>query len=344
MSISGRVDGAPDVYFVPKYVAAASIAEHGEPLHVNAFDGAWRMPLIVRPLADGSADAITPTFSGIYASPELSVRDVRQAWSKTIAELRERRIISLVVRGSAAVPQAAGLPGLQPVSTGRPTIVLDLTDDAAAWNGLRSTCRTRIRKAEKSGYTGRVRATAPSDLESGSDFRTLYEGTMQRVGADPVYYFADAYYAALLQALGSNLLMSEVIDGDGRVVSACLLMRHAGRMHYHLAGSRPDDARRGTNNLMMWLGIRYAIAENLHHFHIGAGATSRDGVFRFKATFGGREATYDVSGAVLDEKRYDELVRLRAENCGVAVDELAATGFFPAYRAGQPVTQPRSST
>jgi hypothetical protein len=344
LSTIDRGDGAPDAYFLPGYVAAASIAENGEPAHIDAYDGAWQMPLIVRRLADGVSDAITPTFSGIYASPELSADDRARAWSAGVEEMRQRGIISLVVRGSACVPQATDLPGLRPISIDRPTIVLDLADHGTAWDGLRSTCRTRIRKAEKSGYSGRVRKSTPSDLVPGSDFRRLYEQTMHRVQADPVYFFPDTYYEALFGALGPALLISEVVDSYGEVVSACLLIQHGGRMHYHLAGSRREDARAGTNNLMMWLGIRFAIDKGLKHFHLGAGATARDSVFRFKATFGGREAAYDVSGAVIDEQRYGERVGRRAQECGVTVEVLEGAGFFPAYRAAPPASQPKSST
>jgi hypothetical protein len=73
------------------------------------------------------------------------------------------------------------------------------------------------------------------------------------------------------------------------------------------------------------------------HFHLGAGAAGRDGVFRFKSTFGGREETYDVSGLVVDDERYQHQLRRRAQECGVSSDELLASGFFPAYRAGTPV-------
>ena len=344
LSTIARAEDPPDIYFDPDYVRAACIAESGESLHLDAHDGAWRMPLIVRSLGDGLADAITPTFSGIYASPGLSADDIQQAWKKSIEGLREHGIISLVVRSSPAVPQATPLSGLRPISTERPTIVLDLSNDASAWDGMRSSCRSRIRKAEKSGYVGRVRPAALADLMQGGNFRELYESTMVRVGADPLYLFSDTYFTALIEGLGPSLLMAEVLDQGGEVVSACLLMRHAGRIHYHLAGSRPEDARMGSNNLMMWSGIRFAIGDGMSHFHIGAGASARDGIFRFKATFGGREAMYDVSGMVIDDERYRERVEARADECDVKAEELMEEGYFPAYRAGTPKDHPRSST
>ncbi|MFZ0142433.1 MAG: GNAT family N-acetyltransferase [Aeromicrobium sp.] len=337
MSITARADGPPDVYFAPEYGRAASIADQGEWLHVEAHDGAWRMPLIVRTLADGGRDAITPTFSGVYASSAMTSEQVQDAWATTIEDLRRRGVISVVVRGSPHVRQATRLGGLRPISTGRPTIVLDLSDEASSWDGLRSSCRSRIRKAQKNGYTGDVRPVDRADLEPGGDFRRLYDLTMERIGADPLYLFDDSYYAALLDGLGPNLLLAEARDQDGAVASACLLMRHDQLLHYHLAGSRPDDARMGSNNLMMWTAIQFAVEQGLDQFHIGAGAAGRDSVFRFKSTFGGREATYDVSGLVVDDASYQEQVRSRAQECGVTVDALLASGFFPAYRAGSPV-------
>jgi serine/alanine adding enzyme len=337
LSTTDRAEGPPDVYFLPDYVRAASIAEHGESLYVDAHNGAWRMPLIIRRLDHGLVDAITPTFSGIYASPGLSPDQIQEAWQHSVDRLRERGVVSLVVRGSPVVPQATSVPGLRSISSGRPTVVLDLTDDAAAWDGMKSSCRSRIRKAEKNGYTGELRPAALPDVMPGGDFRDLYEATMDRIGADPLYHFGDDYYAELLAGLGANLLLAEVRDRSGVVVSSCLLMRHGPRLHYHLAGSRPEDARLGSNNLMMWSGIRFAIADGLGHFHVGAGVAGRDGVYRFKTTFGGREAAYDVSGLAINDKGYEDQVLARAKECGVTADELEASGFFPAYRAGTPV-------
>lgn len=291
------------------------------------------MPLIVRTLADGGKDAITPTFSGIYASTSLTTEQVLDSWTTTVDRLRDLGIISLVVRGSPVVSLQTSLPGLRSISSGRPTVVLDLSDDAAAWQGLRSSCRSRIRKAEKNGYVGDVRQADLPDVMPGGAFRNLYEETMERIGADPLYHFGDDYYTELFAGLGSNLLLVEVRDHDGAVVSSCLLMRHEGRLHYHLAGSAPDDARMGSNNLMMWSGIQFAIARGLSHFHIGAGVSGREGVYRFKTTFGGREAPYDVSGMVIDEEGYQNQVLARAKKCDVTADELLAAGFFPAYRA-----------
>ena len=339
MSITGHAEEPPDVYFLAAYGRAASIADGGEWLLLEAHDGGWRVPLIVRTLADGAKDAISPTFSGIYAAPSLSSAHVREAWTAAVDSLRDHGIISLVVRGSPLVPQATPLAGLRSISSGRPTIVLDLTDEVSAWDGMKSSCRSKIRKALRNGYTGEVRPATAPDLAPGGDFRRLYEFTMERRGADPLYFFGDNYYTALVNGLGSNLLLAEVRNPGGVVISSTLLMRHGQRLHYHLAGSALDDARMGSNNLMMWTATQFAIAQGLSQFHLGAGVAGRDGVFRFKSSFGGRELEYDVSGMIIDGERYQAHVQNRAKECDTTIGALLSSDFFPAYRAGTRQTE-----
>ena len=327
---------APDVYFLSGYGRAASVADGGEWVLIEAFDGAWRVPLIIRTLPGGAKDAISPTFSGVYASPSLSSLQIQKAWSATVNCLRELSVISVVLRSSPLLPQATQYPGTRSVSRGRPTIVLELTDDESAWGDMESSCRNKTRKALKNGYTGEVRQAAGQDLTPDGDFRHVYERTMQRVAAAPLYFFSDSYYRELLDGLGSNLLIAEVRDPEGVVVSATLLMRHAQRLHYHLAGSDVDGARMGSNNLMLWTATQFAIAQGLRQFHLGAGVGVRDDLFKFKRSFGGRELEYDVSGLIIDDELYLAQVQNRAKACDITADTLSASNFFPAYRVGAP--------
>jgi serine/alanine adding enzyme len=338
---------SPDVYFLPGYGQAASLADDGEWILLEAFDGAWQVPLIMRTLADGARDAISPYgYSGVYASPSLSAAQIGQAWSATIERLRKLGVISVLLRHSPlvtqapempempAMPEMPEMPGMIPVLRGHPTIVLEPADSDSAWSGLAGTCRTRIRKAIKNGYTSDVRQASSEDLAPFSDFRRLYEGTMARLDAAPLYFFSDQYYKGLLESLSSNLLIAEVRDAAGVPVSSALLMRHGHMLHYHLAGSSPDDARLGTNNLMMWTATQFAVGQGLRQFHLGGGLRGRDGLFHFKHTFGGRELEYSVSGLIVDDEPYRTHTQNRATECGITADALSASGFFPAYRGG----------
>jgi hypothetical protein len=97
---------SPDVYFLPGYGRAASVADGGEWVLLETFDGSWQVPLILRTLVDGAKDAISPYgYSGLYASPSLSSAQVQEAWSATVSCLRKLGVISALIRHSPLVPQ-----------------------------------------------------------------------------------------------------------------------------------------------------------------------------------------------------------------------------------------------
>jgi hypothetical protein len=326
---------SPDVYFLAGYGRAAAMSKNGEWVLLEAFDGAWQLPLILRTVGDGARDACSPYgYSGVYASPDLSSQQIKQAWSGTLDTLRAMGVISVLLRHSPLVPQAPGLRGLRPIISGHPTIALEHADGDSAWRAMEANCRNRTRKALKNGYTGEVRDVSSEDLASGGDFRRLYEQTMQRRDAAPYYFFGDDYYQELLGGLGQNLLICEVRDQGGAVVSSTLLMRHAHRLHYHLAGSNIDDARMGSNNLMLWTATQFAIAEGITQFHLGGGVGPDDGLFTFKRSFGGRQLEFGVSGVIIDDESYQAHTRKRAVACGTSATALSGSSFFPAYRAG----------
>jgi len=326
---------SPDLYFLPGYGRAAELADGGEWILLEAFDGAWQMPLIVRSLVGGAKDAISPYgYSGIYASPSLSPVQIQEAWSATVSRLQDLGVITALLRHSPLVPQASDLPGLRTIIDGHPTIVLEPADGDSAWSGMEGRCRTETRKALKHGNTGDVRQAEAQDLAPTGDFRRLYEQTMQRRSAAALYFFGDDYYAALLKGLGSNLLIAEVRNRDGVAVSSALLMRHTHRLHYHLSGSTLEGARMGSNNLMLWTATQFAVAHGISQFHLGGGLDSRDGLFKFKRSFGGRELEYRVSGLVIDQALYQTHAQNRAKECNTTMDTLLASTFFPAYRAG----------
>jgi Acetyltransferase (GNAT) domain len=326
---------SPDVYFTSGYGRAAGVMAGGKWGLLEAYNGAWQVPLIVRTLVDGTKDAISPYgYSGVYASPSMSSVQVAEAWSATVNRLRELGVISMLLRHSPLVPQASDLSGLRPIISGHPTIVLEPADSDAAWTGMEKNCRKKIRKALKNGYGADVRQATVQDLASGGDFRRLYEETMQRLDASPQYFFGDDYYTELIEGLGSNLLIAEVKDPTGAVAASALLMRHGQRLHTHLSCSKQEDARMGTNNLMLWTATQFAIAQGLRQFHLGGGISQRDGLFKFKHTFGGRELEYSVSGLIIDHERYQALTKNRAKVCDVTSETLMTSNFFPAYRGG----------
>ncbi len=330
---------APDVYFREDYGAAAAIQEGGRWRLYEALDGAWQMPLVIRPVDDRSSDAISPYgYAGAYADPGLAPQDISRAWDACMSAMREAGIISVLLRHSPLVAQAMPMPAHRSVVVGHPTRLVPLSTPEAAWGGLAGRCRTAVRKSAALGYRAQVRHAAVSDITPGSAFRTLYESTMARRAAAVPYFLASEYYEVLLNGLGPDLLVAETLDGSGTTVAAALLMRHGDRLHYHLSGSSPEHAPHGVNNAMLWEACRWAAESGIRSFHLGGGLAVDDPLYRFKKSFGGEERYFSMSGLIVDADAYATHSAARRQPRAAAEDSTdgrAGSTFFPAYRGGR---------
>jgi lipid II:glycine glycyltransferase (peptidoglycan interpeptide bridge formation enzyme) len=246
-------------------------------------------------------------------------------------------VVSLFLRFSPFDPQsvasAAGFDGLEIRLSGT-TFVVSVAEPDVMWDRMQGRARTAIRKAHRHGLTALVRPATDEDVVAGSDFRSLYEDTMLRVDAPARYSFDEDYYGGLLQALGADLRVVEVRDGDA-VVASALVMHHGDRVHYHLSGSDPEGSRNGANVLLVWSMLEWCAASGVTWCHLGGGrAAQRDGLARFKRSFGGEESAFHVGRAILDQESYARLTQERAERLGTTTVALEESGFFPTFRAG----------
>ncbi|WP_320065387.1 GNAT family N-acetyltransferase [Micromonospora sp. RTGN7] len=329
----------PDVYFGPGYGTASALAEEAEWRLVHWHDRIL-VPYLVRRVDADTNDGISPYgYCGVYVRPDTTPGELAEFWAQAVSAWRTAGMVSMFLRFSPLDPhsasrvRAAGVAGLDPRGD---TVTVPVGDGAAGvWNAMAGRSRTAVRKAERVGLTADLRPASVDDVAAGTPFRLLYEQTMRRVGGAPGYLFTDPYYRALAAGLGKDLLLAEVTGSDGATVAAALVLRHGDRAHYHLSGSDPAAARDGANNLLLWAILRWAAETGCALVHLGGGLTPDDSLFAFKRSFGGRRSTLHTASVVLDARRYRALVAARARELGRPVDELAAGGFFPAYRHGR---------
>jgi serine/alanine adding enzyme len=318
----------PDVYFRPEYGRADSCLSGGQWLGLERCDGHFQVPLHLRPISGTLLDGVSPYgYSGVYASPELDADEICEAWRSVALELRERGVVSIFLRHSPLVPQAAPpLPHVTVVSD-HPTVGMAVSSPDQAWAEMSGSSRNKVRKARNLGFHVEISPARREDLRAGSHFRQLYEETMRRRHASAFYFFPDEYYERLATGLGSAVLLARGFDADGSVRSAALFLHHGDLVHYHLAGSDPAAARAGLNNLLIWTVAEHAAALGVSRLHLGGGRKPGDDLEAFKASFSRHRYSFQATGVVIDPRAYTELVRRRR------VKE-ADTGFFPAYRAG----------
>jgi len=327
----------PDVYFTDAYGRVDALDQGGDWASIATRSGTWQMPIVLTELGDGLREATSPYgYSGIHAAGDLTTADAADAWASARTILQDHGVVSLFLRfhpmGPASVGLATGFDGLEVRRRG--TTFMVRTDDLdGMWDRMQGRSRTAIRKARQRGLTGLVRPVAREDLDPGSDFRTLYEGTMLRVGAADRYLFDDAYYRGLMDALGAGLQVVEVRE-DEAVVASALMMRHDTRAHYHLSGSDPAASRRGANAMLVWSMLEWCAGSGVEVCHLGGGVTDGDGLAVFKRSFGGQEAAFHVGQAIIDPVTYARLTRERASQLATTAAALEQADFFPAFRAG----------
>lgn len=325
--------GPPDVYFTRGYGLAVAEVEDGEWTCIDLADGSWQMPLLVRTLPSGRADAVSPYgYAGVYAAPGLSASRIGELWARTRDQLRDRGVVAVFVRESPLVAQAPAPADAIAVVSGHATFHVPCRPADQVWDAMAGRCRTSIRKADKLGTTVTLTPATPADLAPGSDFRRLYEGTMDKVDARDYYFFGDSYYEALLAGLGEDLLVGLARDPQGQALAAALFMKGPRTLHYHLSGATREGSRGGATNTVLWQAIQYAIEQGLDGVLLGGGVSDGDGLERFKRSFGGEVRTFNAYGLIIDSRAYDAELALTAARLGTEPAVLAAPGFFPAYR------------
>lgn len=324
----------PDVYFSAQYGWAEEAAGAGRWLILEAYDARWLLPVHVRQGAIAS-DAVSPYgYAGFYSASDLDDRSARAAWREAQVALRELGCVSLFVRQSPLVTRGWAGPEGEEVVSGHPTVQLRVSDASIAWHGMAGRARTSVRKAQKQGMTAAVRQATPRCVARGSAFRELYENGMRRRQAAERYHFPDDYYSRLLEGLGQNLLVAEVVDSTGGVVASSLLLRHGRQLHYHLSGSDVDAGRQGATNALIWAAMEWAGHAGIDAFHLGGGLASGDSLEKFKASFGGSMLAYDAYGVVLDHQSYNRATSQRARELGIDPAELdQRRGMFPKFRS-----------
>jgi len=315
-----------DFYHLPRYVQLSADETGGEACAVIVADGprSLLLPLVVRPIAGSRSDAASPYG---YSGP-LAIGTDDPAWmGAALVEaeeaLRRLGVVSLFVRSHPllnAVPLAAG--GVLVRHGETVSINLTQTTDALV-RQTRRDHRHDIERALRAGHDARW----DEEWAHLGTFRRIYRETMDRVGARPYYFFDDAYFDRLRDALGDSLRLC-LVEIDGSVAAAGLFVETCGIVQYHLSGTDPAFVRERPTKLMIDFVRRWAKERGDWRLHLGGGVGAQaDSLLLFKAGFSPDRHEYFTLRAVIDDAEYARLAGAAA----TAVDP--ATGFFPAYRA-----------
>ena len=316
-----------DFYHLPRYVELCARGDGAEPCALHVEDGSRRLllPLLVRPIGDGSRDAASPYgYPGPLVGGPSDPSFVGEALAAAKNALAGERIVTLFVRGHPLVGPALCAPGATVVEHG-PTVSIDLTRTAEdLWRHTTSGHRNEISKAIRAGHLARL----DERFDHLETFAGIYRETMARLGAAEHYFFTDRYFLDLRDALREGLHLC-VVDIGGAIAGAGLFVETGGLVQYHLSGTDPRFVRERPTKLMLHFMRTWAAERGFRRLHLGGGVGgAEDSLFRFKAGFATDRHTFATLRLVCDEDAYGALVRATHPGADPADRE----GFFPLYR------------
>jgi len=153
----------------------------------------------------------------------------------------------------------------------------------AVWARMKGTCRTRIRKAEKSGLT----VERVDDSEIIEEFHPQFVRLLARKGLKPPYNLEQAQL--LFHHLGSaDRLFALRVRLQERVIATAFYPHDDRTMYYWDSAYEPDCLQFCPNNLLHWTAMKMAIERGIATFNMGGGPQPS----RFTQKFGGSLQPY----------------------------------------------------
>lgn len=324
-----------DIYYLSSYAKAFQLHGDGQP-HLVYFDNEKTRAMNVvmkRDIAECNHfvgklpsgmwyDLSTPYGYGGFLIEGEDCDELDAEYTKYCLE---NGIVSEFVRFHPLFGNANRLSELYDVSELGETVHIDLHNADSIWDNFTGKNRNVIRKAKKLGvgiYWGR----SPKLF---SQFKEMYNQTMDGQGANSYYYFEDTFYDSVLNDLRNNAMIFYATHEE-RIIAMAIILFCNGQMHYHLSGSDWDYRNYAATNLLLYEVALWGNANGFKTLHLGGGLGSKeDSLYRFKKAFNRKFSnTFAIGKKCFNREVYDRLVRIREGKKGFD----RGSGFFPLYR------------
>lgn len=251
-----------------------------------------------------------------YSGPTSNDRSgdfVRSAWGVFDGWARSQMIVAEFIRFHPLLENHLLVADTRAVDIDRNTVVVEVGKGEPIFSAkYRGALRRDVAAAERFNLEFTV---GPAD-HGMEEFIRQYQNTMARVDAPQFYCFSEAYFLQLKRIPDVHVAS---VRSRGRLVSSALVVTSGAYVHYHLAGSDGDEAKRVhssqflLHNLFKWAAARGCAAVGL-----GGGRTKSDSdtLYRFKASFSPKRIPFRVGKRIHDRGRYDYLLQVWARRAG----------------------------
>lgn len=331
---------AYDVYYLSNYLKAFKVHGDGEPILFYYEDENIRAinAVMKRDVADDKRfhekispntfyDLSTPYGYGGFLIEGNSTKGSMKALNEEyIALCKKEGIISEIVRFHPILKNSKDVSRMYEIDNLGKTITLSLSSLDEIWDNFNTNKKRWIKKAKKSGveiYWGR----SPELL---SDFRRMYNRTMEKNNAKNYYFFNEEFYKSVLNDLPYNSLIFYALF-ENRIIGMVLITFANGQIHHHLSASDLDFLHLGPTNILMYEIACWGNENGFKTFHLGGGVGSKeDSLYKFKQGFNkNSDCIFSIGKKIFDLEKYNKLMKIRKKADYFIETEV----FFPSYRS-----------
>jgi lipid II:glycine glycyltransferase (peptidoglycan interpeptide bridge formation enzyme) len=240
---------------------------------------------------------------------------------------QENDIVSEFIRFHPLIKNYLFMDNYMEISHIRDTVYIKLDSEKQIWHDMESTCRNKVRKAEKNN----VYIELNNSEESLQTFIKLYNRTMVKNNAISYYFFKDKFFYDTMELLKGNIYIFNAVY-DSKIISSALIMKYNEFAHYHFSGADPEYLKLAPNNLLLYKVALWAYENGCKYFHLGGGYLgNNDSLFEFKKSFSKNNLLKFYIGKKIHNKEI--YIKLTEEWEKVNNNKEKKNNFFPIYRA-----------
>lgn len=320
-----------DVYNLSGYVKAFMIHGDGDPqLFYYETEDLRAIYVYMKRETDikGYYDSVTPYgYGGVLFEGDTSEENLQTFWKAYVEKMQAEGFVANFVRYHPVLANAIPMKSISTVIDLGKTVAVDLSSEEVIWTNIISKNRNMIRKAEKNG----IEICHGKGMELFKDFKRIYNATMEKDHAEAYYFFGDAFYESIHRDLYDNYEMFYAVL-NGEIIAMSIMLFANDQMHYHLSGSMIEYRNLAPSNLLLYKAALWGCEHGYKTLHLGGGVGSgEDNLYKFKAAFNrNSDYQFSIGKEIFDQKKYDELVALRAKQDSEFNSE---SNYFPLYRS-----------
>lgn len=299
-----------DIYFNEEYVRLYETSQEQAVCFVyNEEKNFFMLPYLLRECKQIGQDIYYDFETAYgYGGPIYNTDNadfIARAWREFFCYAKKHNYVAGFIRFHPLLRNEEHFSQIGQAINDRHTVAIDLSgSEEDIWKAeIHTKNRNVIKRGSKEGLV----FTADYNFEQLPEFIELYNATMNKLGADPFYYFDDTYYHKLMTT-SKKAFLGVVKKGD-QVIAAAIFFYSKCYGHYHLSGSDKNFLNLSPNNFLLWEAAKELRRQGIGVFHLG-GATDSDEnnpLLQFKRKFSKRLYDFHIGKVVFNPDMYEKL-------------------------------------